>query len=227
MELKNILKNGTSISSSGTTGPAKQIYQSPDKIKHANQAARDVQKITSTSKIYTVCKLDHAGGLLAQTLPAIEIDSEVHIEQFNPFRWVNNIKHFTHSHLTPGMCLAISKTKGWSNLDLEGKIIACGSDRVPAECINRFVAKGATFIANWGMSEVGPMAINKTYTTQDVEAYDLPGYTIMGDTAFCDIQISEWNELMVKGDICVYDDWFATGDIIKFEKGSYWYHGRK
>jgi hypothetical protein len=71
------------------------------------------------------------------------------------------------------------------------------------------------------------MAINKTYTTQDVEAYDLPGYTIMGDTAFCDIQISEWNELMVKGDICVYDDWFATGDIIKFEKGSYWYHGRK
>jgi long-subunit acyl-CoA synthetase (AMP-forming) len=125
------------------------------------------------------------------------------------------------------MCLAISKTKGWSNLDLEGKIIACGSDRVPAECINRFVAKGATFIANWGMSEVGPMAINKTYTTQDVEAYDLPGYTIMGDTAFCDIQISEWNELMVKGDICVYDDWFATGDIIKFEKGSYWYHGRK
>ena len=49
----------------------------------------------------------------------------------------------------------------------------------------------------------------------------------MGDTAFCDIQISEWNELMVKGDICVYDDWFATGDIIKFEKGSYWYHGRK
>ena len=227
MELKNILKNGTSISSSGTTGTAKQIYQSPDKIKHANQAARDVQKITSTSKIYTVCKLDHAGGLLAQTLPAIEIDAEVHIEQFNPFRWVNNIKHFTHSHLTPGMCLAISKTKGWSNLDLEGKIIACGSDRVPAECINRFVAKGATFIANWGMSEVGPMAINKTYTTQDVEAYDLPGYTIMGDTAFCDIQISEWNELMVKGDICVYDDWFATGDIIKFEKGSYWYYGRK
>ena len=227
MELKSILKNGTSITSSGTTGAAKQIYQSPDKIKYANQAARDVQKITSTSKIYTVCKLDHAGGLLAQTLPAIEIDAEVHIEQFNPFRWVTNIKHFTHSHLTPGMCLAISKTKGWNNLDLEGKIIACGSDRVPAESINRFVAKGATFIANWGISEVGPMAINKTYTPQDAVAYDLPGYTIMGDTAFCDIQISEWNELMVKGDICVYDDWFATGDIIKFEKGSYWYYGRK
>ena len=226
MELKNILKNGTSINSSGTTGPAKQIYQSPDKIKYANQAARDVQKITSTSKIYTVCKLDHAGGLLAQTLPAIEIDAEVYIEQFNPFSWVSKIKNFTHSHLTPGMALAVTKTKGWANLDLTGKIIACGSDRVPAECINRFVAKGATFIANWGMSEIGPMAINKTYTEQDPEAYDLPLHTIIGDTTFCDVKIVG-KELYVKGNICVYDDWFATGDIVKFEEGCYWYYGRK
>ncbi len=226
MELKNILKNGTSISSSGTTGPAKQIYQSPDKIKHANQVARDVQKITSTSKIYTVCKLDHAGGLLAQTLPAIEIDADVHLEQFNPFRWVSNIQYFTHSHLTPGMALAITKTKGWNNLDLSNKIIACGSDRVPAECINKFLDKGATFITNWGMSEIGPIAINKIYTPLDSQAFDLPLHTIMGDTAYCDTKIIR-HELHVKGNICVYDDWFATGDIVKFEKGCYWYYGRK
>ncbi len=78
MELKNILKNGTSIRSSGTTGPAKEIHQSPEKIKKANQVARDVQRITSSSKVYTVCKLDHAGGLLAQTLPAsLGIDPSV------------------------------------------------------------------------------------------------------------------------------------------------------
>ena len=45
MELKNILKSGTSIFSSGTSGPAKEIYQSPEKLKHANLVARDVQKI--------------------------------------------------------------------------------------------------------------------------------------------------------------------------------------
>ena len=163
MELKNILKNGTSIRSSGTTGPAKELYQSPEKIRHANKIAREVQKITSSSRVYTVCKLDHAGGLLAQTLPAIEVGAEVVVEQFNPYRWISNIDNFTHSHLTPGMALAISKTKGWQNLDLTDKIIACGSDRVPAECINKFVAKGATFISNWGMSEVGPVAINKTF----------------------------------------------------------------
>ena len=117
MELKNILKNGTSISSSGTTGPAKQIYQSPEKIKRANKVARDVQKITNTSKIYTVCKLDHAGGLLAQTLPAFEIDAHVHIEQFNPF-WVSNIK--THSIPIPGIHCCYKP--GYPNLDLRDKI---------------------------------------------------------------------------------------------------------
>lgn len=226
MELKNILKNGTSIRSSGTTGPAKELYQSPEKIKHANKIAREVQKITSSSRVYTVCKLDHAGGLLAQTLPAIEVGAEVVVEQFNPYRWISNIDNFTHSHLTPGMALAISKTKGWQNLDLTDKIIACGSDRVPAECINKFVAKGATFISNWGMSEVGPVAINKTFTPSDSAAYDIPLHTIMGDTSYVQTKIVR-HELYVKGDICVYDDWFATGDLVKYENGCYWYYGRK
>ena len=226
MELKNILKNGTSIRSSGTTGPAKELYQSPEKIKHANKIAREVQKITSSSRVYTVCKLDHAGGLLAQTLPAIEVGAEVVVEQFNPYRWISNISNFTHSHLTPGMALAISKTKGWQNLDLTDKIIACGSDRVPAECINKFVAKGATFISNWGMSEVGPVAINKTFTPSDSAAYDIPLHTIMGDTSYVQTKIVR-HELYVKGDICVYDDWFATGDLVKYENGCYWYYGRK
>lgn len=226
MELKKILSSGTNIKSSGTTGPPKNLFQNPEKIKFANKVAIDVQKITNTSKVYTVCKLDHAGGLLAQTLPALEIDAEVVIEQFNPFRWVNNITYFTHSHVTPGMALAITKTKGWNNLDLSNKIIACGSDKVPAECINRFVSKGATFIANWGMSEVGPIAINKTFTPNDSEAYDLPGYTLMGDLSFCNTKIIR-HQLYVKGDICIYDDWFATGDVVKYAEGCFWYYGRK
>ena len=66
-----ILKNGIELSSSGTTGPPKQIYQSPTKLKNANKVARECQKISSKSKIYTVCKMEHAGGLLAQTLPCL------------------------------------------------------------------------------------------------------------------------------------------------------------
>ena len=41
--------------------------------------------ITKDSKVYTVCSMDHAGGLFAQTLPAVEIKAQVHVESFNPF----------------------------------------------------------------------------------------------------------------------------------------------
>ena len=34
-------------------------------------------------------------------------------------------------------------------------------------------------------------------------------------------------ELYVKGDICVYDDWFATGDIVRKEDNDFYYIGRK
>lgn len=226
MELKSILKNGIEIKTSGTTGVPKVIFQTPEKIKFANVVARDVQKISKSSRIYTVCNMNHAGGLLAQTLPAIEIDAEVVIEKFNPFRWVNQIHNFTHSHLTPGMALAVSKTKGWKDIDLTGIIITVGSDRVPAECINKFVDKGATFITNWGMSEVGPIAINKVFNPKDKSAFDLPLCTLMGDVAHLETKIIR-NQLYVKGDICVYDDWFATGDNVKYENGTYWYYGRR
>ena len=107
MELKNILKNGTSISSSGTTGPAKQIYQSPDKIKRANKVARDVQKITNTSKIYTVCKLD-PWRFTCPKLYRFEIDALCILNNLIPF-WVSNIKYFTP--INNGMALVVTKTQ--------------------------------------------------------------------------------------------------------------------
>ena len=179
--------------------------------------------ITKDSKVYTVCSMDHAGGLLAQTLPAIEVKAQVHIETFNPFGWVKKIKEFTHSHLTPGMAEAITKTKSWKDIDLTGKIIACGSDRVPASTINQFVNKGCTFIVNWGMTEVGPIAINKTFVP-DMEVQTTE--TIMGNMAYCDTKIVD-GELHVKGDICIFEDWFATGDIVQKEDDDFYFLGRK
>ena len=68
-----ILKDGIELNSSGTTGSQKKIYQSPSKLENANKVSRECQEISSKSKIYTVCKMEHAGGLLAQTLPAFEV----------------------------------------------------------------------------------------------------------------------------------------------------------
>ena len=44
--------------------------------------------ITQNSKVYTVCSLSHAAGLLAQTLPALEVEATVFIESFNPFVFI-------------------------------------------------------------------------------------------------------------------------------------------
>tara|TARA_Y100001935_G_C17301728_1_gene509680 strand:+ start:1771 stop:2457 length:687 start_codon:yes stop_codon:yes gene_type:complete len=225
MNLTKILSEGTIIHSSGTTGPSKPIYQPVSKIKAANKIARDVQEINKKSKILTVCKLDHAGGLLAQTLPAFEIDAEVKIENFNAFRWVQIINKFTHSHLTPGMAEAVTKTKSWRDLDLSGIVITCGSDRVSHDCIQDFINKDCTFIVNWGMSEVGPIAINKIFK-KGMQIDYLEGYSLMGDTSFINTKIIN-NELFVKGEICVFDDWFATGDLIKKINNNYWFDKRK
>ena len=91
MEQKNslaqILRKGIELKSSGTTGPKKKIYQSPEKLKSANKIARECQKISSKSKIYTICKMEHAAGLLAQTVPALSIGADVDIEKFSAYKF--------------------------------------------------------------------------------------------------------------------------------------------
>ena len=219
------LTRGTELSTSGTTGRPKKIFQDPYKIKHSNFIARKVQNITKNSRILTVCSLKHAGGLLAQTLPAYEIGASVTIEPYNPYRWVMEIEKYTHSHLTPRMAEAIIKTKSFRKLDLSGITIMCGSDPVHEYEINCFTEQGATFIANWGMTEIGPVAINKTFQPGDV-AENYLEYTVLGDTFHCDYKIRD-NELHVKGAICVYPEWFATGDLVVEEAGTLYYVGRK
>ena len=219
------LSRGTTLCTSGTTGRPKSVFQDPYKIKAANAIARDVQNITKKSRILTVCSLKHAGGLLAQTLPAYEVGASVTIEPYNPYRWVMEIEKYTHSHLTPRMAEAIIKTKSFRKLDLSGITIMCGSDPVHEYEINCFTEQGATFIANWGMTEIGPVAINKTFQPGDV-AENYLEYTVLGDTFHCDYKIVD-NELHVKGAICVYPEWFATGDLVVEEAGTLYYVGRK
>ena len=73
------------------------------------------------------------------------------------------------------------------------------------------------------MTEVGPIAINKTFVPgMHVETTE----TIMGNMCYCDTKIVE-DELYVKGDICIYDDWYATGDIVKKQGNDFYYVGRK
>ena len=232
-KLQKIINEGTTICSSGTTGKPKPIEQTVAKLKASDEAAIDSQQLTSKSKVYTVCKTTHAGGLLAQSLPAIRLGAEVVFDDFNPYRWVKEVHKYTHTHIIPAHGEAIMKTKGFKDMDLSNVWITCGSDIVPWYLIKAFVNRGATFMCNWGMTEVGHCAINTVFgSLGKIEEYkskvDPTGsMPILGDRFYCDYQISEWNELSVKGDICVYDDWFKTGDLVEEHKSVLFYNGRK
>ena len=224
------LDSGFELQSSGSTGEPKRIFQPPAKLRAANRVALEAQRITADSRVLTVCSMTHAGGLLAQTLPAWSIGAQVEIRPFNAFSFWRDVAGFTHTHLTPQHCRLLMQTKHFPSVDLKGLFVACGSDSVSFALIEAFVERGAVFMCNWGMTEIGPMAINTVFDSlekiHEYRAQALSGGTLLGDCPWCDYRI-EHGELQVRGELCVYDDWFATGDCVaENAAGALYYFGR-
>jgi hypothetical protein len=230
-QLQKIISEGITINSSGTSGSSKPYFQPPKKIKAASEVAIKVQNISKNSKIYTCCKLTHAGGLLAQTIPGAIVGATVDIVPFNAYSFVKEIKNYTHSHITPLHAKAIMLTKNFKNLDLSGITIMCGAEPVTWDIIESFVSRNCKFIVNWGMSEIGPVAINHTFNTlEDVERVKSicpSNSVILGSDVYCDFKILEDGELVVKGDISIIDGWYHTKDIVTLKDRILFYNGRK
>ena len=217
MDFQKILNEGITIYSSGSSGPSKPFFQPPAKIKAANEIARQVQGITSDSKIYTIMKLEHAGGLFVQTLPGYEVGASIDIEKFNAFTFVSKIKNYTHTIISPLHAKLIMKTKSFNDLNLSGITVTCGSEPVTWDIIEAFVPTGCKFIADWGMSEIGPVAINHIFDSmkevERVKSICPKNASVMGSKKYCEYKI-ENEELVVKGNICIYDDWYYTKDKV-------------
>lgn len=216
-----ILKEGCIISSSGTTGTPKKIYRDPNNLKACNEVAIEAQKITKDSSIYTCTRMTHAGGLLLQTLPAYTLGCDITIEKFNAYTFLKRFKRHTHTFIAPAMCEAVIKTKDFKTQDLTGKFVAMGSDPIPAHHIQAFIDRGATVLANWGMSEIGPCVINKLYKLGDTVDDN-----ILGNTFWTEYKVKD-NELYVKGPMCIYDDWLPTGDLVQQQGADLYYVRRK
>lgn len=227
IDYADILKNGTTISSSGTTGEPKQIYRSPENLRASIDVAVSAQKLTQRSRVLTVTRMTHAGGLLTQTLPAYDIGADFKVQQFNAFTFLKDFADYTHTFLAPGQMTALMNTKRFANCDLTGKRILGGSDPVTWDMIEAFVSKGAIVQPNWGMSEIGPITINIEFDSMDKVQYvkeRCPDkYTIMGDTYYCDWKVID-HQLYVKGPTSIYDDWFATGDLVALDMGKRMYY---
>lgn len=230
INLDDIIQNGITLASSGTSGEQKYIYQSPAKIYSASKVAINCQSITKSSRILTICNPKHAAGLLAQTLPAYLVGAEFKLVPFSAFRFFRDVAGYTHTMATPLHLKLIMATKQFNDCDLSGLFILTGADPVEWYLIEEFVKKGATVCSNWGMTEIGPICINKTFYSMDQvlkeKSKSVENTTILGDTFYCDYKIVD-NELFVKGDICVYDDWYGTKDLVSEKEGVLYYHGRK
>lgn len=208
MDFDHVLKQGVEINSSGTTGTPKIIFRTPENLNACNRVAIEGQQISKKSSVLTVTRMTHAGGLLLQSLPAYTLGCNIEITTFNPYNFLKKLQNHTHTFITPAMCSALLKTKGFYDADFTGKYIAMGSDPIPASHIQSFIDRGATVFANWGMTEIGPWTINKTYTKGMIA-----DHFILGDTFWCDTKIVN-NILYVKGDICHTDDWYKTYDVV-------------
>ena len=224
------LEEGFTLASSGTSGAAKSIYQTPEKLAAANRVAIEAQRITPDSRVLTVCRMTHAGGALAQTLPALSIGAHVDIAPFNAFSFLRNVAGYTHTHLTPMHCELVMHTRSFRKADLSGLFVACGSDRVPYEIIEAFVARGAVFMCNWGMTEIGPITINTVFDSLDkvveYRAHAINGASLLGDRFYCETKVKD-GVLYVRGECCVYEGWFCTGDRVAVnEYDAMYYLGR-
>ena len=226
----NVIENGITIYSSGTSGDPKPVWQSPSKIKANSEAACRVQEINSKSKIYTCTKPTHASGLFAQTIPGLSVDAEIDLAKFNPYDYVRVAKKYTHTHLTPLQAKGVMATKGFRNLDLSGKTFMCGAEPVTYDIIEAFVERGAKFILIWGMSEIGPNAIMHIFNNMEEVQYfkkiTPKDSTILGNIFNCEWDIDQDNRLCVKGDICVFDNWYNTKDQVVQRDGVLFYTGR-
>ena len=113
LNYREMLDYGVEILSSGTTGEKKHILRSPDNLEACNKVAIEVQMITAKSRIYTCTKMDHAGGLLLQTLPAYTLGCDIKITTFNPYQFLTEFQDYTHTFLPPKMCQAVMQTKAF------------------------------------------------------------------------------------------------------------------
>lgn len=228
---RQCLQRGFTLTTSGTTGTPKSVFQTPEKLAAANRVAIEAQGIMPGSRVLTVSRMTHAGGALAQTLPALSIGAQVDIVPFNAYNFLRCVGRYTHTHLAPAHCDLLMRTHSFAQADLTGIFITCGSDRVPFALIEAFVERGATFMCNWGMTEVGPITINTVFDSLDkvheYHAHAITGANLLGDRFYCDTKIED-GMLYVRGDCCVYKGWFRTGDQVAMnDHGAMYYFGRQ
>jgi hypothetical protein len=212
--------------SSGTTGPRKTLKLTDSMLEANADNAITAQSITHEDKIYTVCSLNHTGGINAQTIPGLLSGAHIITSSFNPFGFMKELNELgiTLTHLIPIMIDSLIKVDS-SIRPANLKLVVAGSDCVNKEHVSFWTDRGYEFMSNYGLTEAGPIIINHLFfpgSDMSIFEHGVP----LGTMAWCDTGLID-GELILLGSCVSKEDWFYTGDCVTKQGPWYMYHGRK
>lgn len=211
--------------SSGSSGaPRKPIKISEEMILKNSAVAINSQQLNSGDNIFTICSLNHTGGINAQTIPALLSGASVIIKKFNGFSFFRDVIKYkiTKTHLIPAMIDVLIKLDNLQPGFL--KLVVAGSDCIKKEHVDFFLKNDIKFMCNYGLTEAGPIILNHIFNERselEIFNYGVP----LGDKFWCDYQILN-SELVLRGENVHINDWYYTGDCVHQIDNWIFYNGR-
>ncbi|WP_342362862.1 long-chain-fatty-acid--CoA ligase [Terrarubrum flagellatum] len=224
------------VYTSGTTGRPKGAVLTQDALLWNGVMSQHMHGLTAADHVLTVLPFFHVGGLNIQTTAALQCGATVTIHaRFAPQATLDAVAREkpTLTVLVPATLQALIDHPDWNAADLSSlRAIATGSQIVPQQLIDAFVARGVPVLQVYGSTETSPIAI---YTRLGGDAAR-PGSTGLAGL-FCEAKVmrEDGREAPVgeAGEICVrgpnvltgywrneaatrealVDGWFHTGDI--------------
>jgi acyl-[acyl-carrier-protein]-phospholipid O-acyltransferase/long-chain-fatty-acid--[acyl-carrier-protein] ligase len=184
---------------SGSTKEPKEVIVPWETLKqHILRSINEIG-LTKNDIVLDVFPCNTIAHYVVTAMPAQYAGASLITAQFEPYNYINLFKKYqpTVISLIPRHWQILSKTKGWSNLDMSCvRYMVVGSGSCSQEMIDDFKSKGVEIVANWyGMTEMPP----PVFIGYNSEAFDFTpkeGY---------DVGFADDGECIVNG--------YYTGDI--------------
>ncbi len=226
----------TIIFTSGTTGDPKAVPHTRSACIKGSLQNIEIQTLTSDDVILSQLPPWTIGGMYLYTLPGLMAGSTVIAEMFNPRKFIkicNEMKP-TIGIMVPAMMLALSKTRGWKELDMSHwRELGFGSTVCPEEMLQELFDKGTPAMRNlYGCTETHVPMFTHLATPEDPYPLEI---NITGNYEY---KLDRYGVAWIKGD-CITkgylnqetpidkDGYWCTGDVLEVRHNKLFYKSRK